>query len=444
MFSPEALAKILENLTKSKKIVVAYSGGLDSAVLLHALSNLRTQDPDLKISAIHINHSLSANAIKWTKHCQAVCKKLKIKLISKTIKAKLKPKSGLSQEAYARELRYQTFAKLLKVNDCLVTAHHADDQAETLLLQLFRGAGPKGLAAMPASAQLGQGFLLRPLLNFSRQELKAYAHKNGLEWNEDESNLDLNFDRNYIRHALLPGIKKHWPGVLTTLARVARHSAESSILLEALAAADYAKVKGKEKNTLSVKKIKKLNAARQRNVLRFFLRQLNLTTPSEAKLEQILSNVIASRYDAMPLVTWTGGEVRRFKDHIYALPASSHQSKFKVRSWPDLGKPFKIASVGTLSCHNLTAKQQRALKNKITIKMRQGGEKIRLSKNGPSKNLKNLFQEWQVPTWERNNLPLLYWKKKLAVIPQVALSIEFKKKLQCQAQDFIFTKETKL
>lgn len=222
MFNTEKLFHHIFKFTNKTKFLIAYSGGMDSHVLLHSIHDLRRQNPLLKIRAVHIHHGLNPNADYWVKHCSAICEQLNIELIVKTINVK---KNKHSLEALARELRYQEFIKIINTDECLLTAHHADDQAETLLLQLFRGGGPKGLAAMPKYKNFAQGSFLRPLLEFSRKDLYDYACKNQLNWIEDDSNENIGHDRNFVRHKLMPIITERWPGILTTLARSAEHCA---------------------------------------------------------------------------------------------------------------------------------------------------------------------------------------------------------------------------
>ena len=403
-------------LGADKKIFIAYSGGLDSKVLLHALATLKKQNPELQISAIHINHGLSPNADQWAKNCLTTCQKFGIDLIIKKIAVKTALQKGHSLEAVARDLRYAAFTELLNDGDFLLTAHHKDDQAETLLLQLFRGAGPKGLSAMPEKMPLGKGFLLRPLLHFSRQELEKYAKQHDLKWHEDESNADLNFDRNYIRHTIMPVIKKRWSGILAPLCRVVEHCAEASELLNDLAAEDYLNLQGTKPHTLSVKKLLALSLARRSNVLRYWLNILQLPTPSCAKLQNILHDVLLSRVDAMPLVTWHKAEVRRYGDDVYAMPPLQKLPENLIIAWDDVEKPLVLPNnLGSLDYKKIVKESglTKLPTEKNTIRFRQGGERIKLPNRQGTHSLKNLFQEWQIPPWQRDLIPLVYCNEKL-------------------------------
>ncbi|CAL7959685.1 tRNA(Ile)-lysidine synthase [Gammaproteobacteria bacterium] len=390
-----------------KKIFIAYSGGLDSHVLLHLLVQLRRAQPKLQLTAIHINHNLSLNAKQWTKHCKKICKELCVECIVKNVNAKIKIKDH-SPEEIARKLRYEAFVENLPKNAVLVTAHQANDQAETLLLQLFRGAGPKGLAAMPIKVKFGKGWLMRPLLSFSREELLQYAKEYKLKWIEDESNADIKFRRNLIRHKLMPIIRKNWPGITTTLNRVASLCAAANELLENLAAEDLVKVIGEARATINIEALKKLPPARQGNVLRFWLHTLHLPTPSEAKLNEVIRTMVNSRSDASPVVGWQGTEIRRFQNYLYAMsPLLLHDKKQVLRF--DLKRPLKLpGNLGVLRA-KVSKKFLADFKGKrFTVQFRQGGEKLKLSKRQGTHELKKLMQEWQIPPWLRDRIPLVY------------------------------------
>lgn len=413
-FNPDNLYQILSNLTSNTNLFVAFSGGLDSQVLLHVLAQIKKNQTEFSLTAIHVNHSLSEHAKSWEQHCQAICNELKVPLIIKQVDAKIKI-AALSPEETARNLRYQVFAEILPKDAVLLTAHQADDQAETLLLQLFRGAGPKGMAAMLPKTKFAAGFLLRPLLAFTRNDLMQYAKKHNLKWIEDTSNVDLKYSRNFLRHEILPQIKTRWPGVTTVLNRSSQHFAESEELLETLALQDLLQVQGSVEHTLSVNKLLALDAARIRNVIRYWLSQLKLPLPSSAKVEQILKTVLRSKPDTSPKVLWHGAELHRFDNNIYAFfPLPKHDNKI-ILSW-DLTKPLKLpANLGTLH-----AGSNNDLKDfdvtKISVRFRQGGETLMLSGRKGTHSLKKLMQEWRVPPWLRDRIPLIYYDEKIVAV----------------------------
>jgi tRNA(Ile)-lysidine synthase len=358
---------------------VAFSGGLDSHVLLHFL---KQEFSELNLKAIHVNHQLQPQATQWETHCKKVCRDLDIPLT--ITRVKINPRAGESLEAVARQKRYAVFKKILRKNDVLFTAHHQDDQAETVLLQLFRGAGLRGVSAMPVVSSLDKGFLIRPLLSFNRYFLLDYAKNNQLNWIEDPSNQDTRFDRNYLRQLIFPALKKRWPEIAKTLTRFAAHSAQ-------------------QENLLSTKAAKDIDAE-EKNKLRHQILKHKLDLPPEKVLNEIL-NISHAKTDKNPIVTWGDNQCRRYKHKLYFMKASSLQPALSRQdiNWLKKNLPFSLDD-----------------KN-IHIGYRTGGEKIKLKKNQPTKTLKNLFQEWHVPTWERDKIPLIYYKKKLIAVTGYAI-----------------------
>jgi len=412
MFNCDKLYKKIFKFTHHHKFLVAYSGGMDSHVLLHSMVILRKQYPELQLRSVHVHHGLSDKADMWVEHCRRVCEDLDVEFIVKYVKAKSRNKH--SPEAVARELRYQEFANLLMKDECLLTAHHADDQAETLLLQLFRGSGTRGLAAMPEHKDFTSSILIRPLLGFSRQELYEYAKQNDLSWIEDESNENIGYDRNFIRHQLLPIIKKRWPGILKTLARVSEHCANASELLSVLAEQDYVSMHGSRPNTLSVKKLLQLDTARQSNVIRYWLHKLNLTTPTNIKMQHIIKDILNCRKDATSIVHWKDAEVRRYRDDLYAFKLLERHDASAILEW-DVTKSLELpADLGKLhpdilSDHGVDLK---TAKN-ITVRFRQGGERCKIKGQIETRELKKIFQENGIPPWQRNRVPLIYQDNEL-------------------------------
>lgn len=407
MFNCDELYKKIFKFTRHHKFLIAYSGGMDSHVLLHSMDILRKQLPELQLRSVHVHHGLSNNANLWVEHCRRVCTDLNVEFIVKYVKAKSRSKHSL--EDIARKLRYQEFANLLMEDECLLTAHHADDQAETLLLQLFRGSGTRGLAAMPEYKDFASSNLIRPLLEFSRQELYEYAKQNDLNWIEDESNENIGFDRNFIRHQLLPIIKTKWPGILKTLARVAVHCANASELLSALAEQDYVTIHGLKPNTLSVKKLLQLDTARQSNVIRYWLHKLNLATSTNIKMQHIIKDILHCRKDAASVVHWKDVEVRRYRDDLYAFKPLERHDAGAVLEW-DVTKPLKLpADLGVLhpdilKDHGIDLK---TAKN-ITVRFRQGSERCKMKGRTGTHELKKIFQENGIPPWQRDRVPLIY------------------------------------
>ena len=397
----------LNKLTSTHTLWVAYSGGLDSSVLLHRLVN-DTQGFDIK--AIHINHGLSQNANAWEQHCQAICEILNVELTIKKIN--IEKSKGQSLEAVARETRYQAFSTVMGSNDCLLTAHHQDDQAETLLLQLLRGAGLDGLSAMPALTSFSNGYLYRPLLETPRSELLSYAKENKLHWMEDESNDDTDIDRNYIRHQIMPQLKNRWPSAEKTLSRSASHCASAKRLLTVLAKQDYLDCQGSQANTLSINKLSKFERERQDNVLRFWLKQLKLSMPSTIKLAHLHQNVLAAKQDAMPLLTWPGVEIRRYRDDLYAMPPLPDFDTSTTLQWQTEYALTLPANLGILRKEAVFDNQEN-IPEQVTVRFRQGGERVPLKGNQGHQALNVYFQSVGIPPWERSRVPLIFHQDQL-------------------------------
>ncbi len=417
MFSSNQLFEQLQALPKSHHYWLAFSGGLDSLVLVHSFVKLRKKLDGIKLTAIHVHHGLHPDADCWAAHCQTICDQLEVELNIE--KVNVDKKTGDSLEDAARKARYSCFSHFLQPGDALVTAHHRFDQAETLLLQLMRGCGPRGLAAMPKSAQFGVGQHLRPLLAFSQKQLTEYAIKHGLEWVEDSSNAETNFNRNFLRHEILPQLLKRWPGVDKTIARTAQHCATSLHLTDALAEMDLHQCKGDNNfEKLNINRLVKLSDERIANLLRYWLLQLNLTIPNTKRLRQIFQSVLAAKSDRQPLIKWQGGEIRRYRNYLYAMPNLATMTMAKV-PW-NLGQPLALNNINiTLSTETATGrglKQSMAMNKSISVGFRQGGEVCQIHPNPIHKRLKKLFQEKHIPPWQRDRLPLIFVGQNLAAV----------------------------
>jgi tRNA(Ile)-lysidine synthase len=405
----------------TQRFWIAYSGGLDSHLLLHALAQLRPQLKP-KLCAIHIHHGLQAEADEWANHCQDVCQSLDIPCEVRRVK--VNTGHGESIEANARTARYEAITQLLAPDEVVLTAQHADDQAETVLLQLLRGSGVAGLAAMPAVTRLGQAWLVRPLLAYTRNELHDYAQKQNLHWIEDSSNADTRFDRNFIRQKIMPVLQQRWPSVSHIFSRVAHHQAEADGLIQILAKQDLKKCQGETPEQLFLPVLSSLSAARQHNVLRFWLKKLSLTIPSTAQLQQIFTKLITAKSDRQPVVRWQGGEVRRYHQSIFAMPNlpnipdSSYSLKWEIPK--SLSLPL-----GELSFNQ---EQERGLVlpigTQLTVRFRQGGETFRW--HGHQRVVKKLLQTAQIPPWIRHYIPFIYNEDNLLIsIPNLGIADGF-------------------
>jgi tRNA(Ile)-lysidine synthase len=398
---------LLKKLPRAPQYWVAFSGGVDSHVLLQLLAEVRGRLPG-SVAAVHVNHQIQQQSGDWEVHCRSVCEELRAPF--HLLRVQGKARAGESPEAAARTARYRALADWLPTRAVLTTAQHQDDQAETLLLQLFRGAGPRGLAAMPENSALGRGRLLRPFLEISRQAILSYAREQRLRWIEDPSNTDTRYDRNLLRQRIMPALQQHWPGLSKVLARAAGHQADQVELAHALAALDYRVCCRSESACLSVSALHGLSPARQRNLLRYWLEQAGLPLPSRALLERIRAEMLSGREDASPLVHWPGAEVRRFRDDLYSMTPLPLQDPARRYRW-DFREPLSLDQAGgVLSATVVTGRGLRVADGAgaVDIRFRQGGETLQPAGRRHHHRLKKLFQEWAVPGWERDRVPLVY------------------------------------
>ncbi len=410
------LQQILQGYPTTGSYHLAFSGGLDSSVLLHLLTRLRDQLP-ARLTATHIHHGLQPEADEWGRHCEQFCHTLAIPL--RQIHLKLVPKPGESLEALARDRRYAALAGEMNEGDMLLTAQHQDDQAETLLLQLLRGSGPAGLAAMPRLSRFAPGWLARPLLDFSRGELEVYARQHQISWVEDPSNQNLRFDRNYIRLRVMPLLQQRWPAAPATIARSARLSGELQSLVDEQAAQDLDKAHGPWPATLSIAALRALSAPRRRSLLRHWVRQQGGAIPGSRHLRRIEEECLYSREDAQPLVHWGDVAVRRFRDGLFLLKPLPPHNPALVISWPD-EKPLSLSSgMGEITLapadKGISLEQWRTAK--VEIRFRRGGETCIPAGSKHHRSLKKLFQAWGVPPWLRERTPLIFLDGELAAVP---------------------------
>lgn len=400
--------------------LIGFSGGLDSHVLLHLCAVLRSQYPHLRFRALHVDHGLQAVSAEWPEHCRSVCQELDIPFVS--VSLALQPEKGESIEAVARDARYAIFRQHLQTGEILLTAHHQDDQAETLLLHLLRGSGVDGLAAMPEIRPFGAGCLGRPLLPCSRQQLQAYADQWQLACLHDPSNTDTRFDRNFLRQQALPLLKQRWKSINRTLARAARLQGESREMLSQFLLGKLAEVRGKQAGTLSVASLLPLALPMQKGLLREWLREQGFVCPDEKRLLQVVNEVLHARPDAAPVVHWHGCEIHRYRDELYAMaPLSGHDPAQRL-VWCNIHEPLFLPSLGQSVQPEWLAGWHSWLEKypqEITVRFRQGGESMLIPYRGGGHSVKHLLQEAGIPPWQRGRLPLVYIGERLVAIAGV-------------------------
>ncbi len=415
---PELLRQKLQvDLLPDSVWCVALSGGLDSSVLLHGMCQMRREFNGIVVRAIHVNHGLHPQSDEWAAECEVFCRKLDVVLQSEVVLVDRNADEGV--EAAARRARYGSFSRTLGQDEYLLTAHHQDDQLETLLLRLLRGSGTRGLASIADRRQFGRGWLLRPLLEMSRVKMEAYARSAGFNWVDDPSNVDTSIDRNFLRHEVVPVLRDRWPGLGQTLGRAARLARESADLLDVLAEADGRNLM--RGHVLDAAGLRQLAPARQRNVLRYRLRSRGLTVPSEAQLRTGLAQLLSARSDAQPVLRWSGGQIRRYRDRLYILefdPDSASESSPAEYQWDcrdpvDMGLVRGHVRLETASSGGLA---KSSVSEGMVIRFRRGGERIRQAGQQHHNSLKKLFQAHGVVPWMRHNVPLVYVRDQLVAV----------------------------
>lgn len=434
--SERVAAQIAPLVPTHNSILIGLSGGVDSVVLLHLLHRLASRF-SWRLSALHVHHGISPDADAWADFCAGLCRQLAIPLQIERVDIAPLRKHGI--EAAARKLRHAAFAR--QACDFVALAHHADDQTETLLLQLLRGAGVRGASAMPFSAgRVGSPDLLRPLLRCSRREILDYAAAHELRWIEDESNADDAYPRNFLRHRLLPLLEQKFPAYRDTLTRSARHFAEASELLDDLARLDAPDlfpspaggggVRGEgDELHLEMSRLQSLSPPRAKNLLRYFLHSLGAPMPQAAQLDDMLLQLCAAREDAAVCVRYGDRELRRHRGRVCLLHAPGEFDRSLVLPWrgeAELDWPalhIRLHFKRTTGAGISVAKLQRA---PATLRLRQGGEALRPQLNAATRTLKNLLQEQHVPPWQRDRLPLLYCGEELVCVPGVAIAAAYR------------------
>ena len=403
-----------------QRIYVGFSGGLDSTVLLHYLQ----AQPLLheKLIAVHVHHGLQSQADSWLTHCQKICQDWGV--ACQTFQLALSATANI--ESIARQARYQVFASLMQPQVCMVTAHHQDDQAETLLLHLMRGTGVKGLSGIAACSPFHQGFLLRPLLDCSRTQLQAYADRFSLSWIEDSSNDNQQFSRNFIRHTLIPQLQQRWPAVSKTLARTTDICRSTQANLDDLAKIDCPLLLAERAvpHILPLHDICALSADRVHNVVRFWLERHAIRPPSFMVMQQIRQALIEAKSDANPCI-WVDAQhfIRRYQDKLYLERQLQPTYESKLIVWDNFPEPCNLLKLGVLHADLATQGLRVLADDRVCIRYRQGGE--RFVWHQQTKSLKKLFQEWQVPPWLRDSIPLLFINDQLAMVVGYAISDVF-------------------
>ena len=415
---------VLEKVGASgKRIVVGLSGGVDSVVLLQCVARIAPA-LDCELSALHVHHGLSPNADAWSQFCEHLCAELRVPC--NVVRVRVERRHALGLEAAAREARYRVYEAQQAA--LVALAHHQDDQAETVLLQLLRGAGVRGLSAMPLVRSLdrtGQLRLVRPLLDLTRAQLLGYARAARLAWVEDESNADPAMDRNFLRAHIMPMIVQRFPAASATLQRGAENAADAARLLDELGQLDAHSAV--DENSIDVSVLATLSRDRARNLMRWFIEQQGLALPSRDRLEEALRQALDARRGARVEVALGAALLRRHRGRIYLEAVGQEIAADWERAWRGeacvelpgaLGKVQFEPAVGA----GLSLQRMR---EPTVIRARSGGERMRLALGGRSRTLKNLLQEAGVPHWQRDRLPLLFCANDLVWVPEIGVDSRY-------------------
>ncbi|NVJ65114.1 MAG: tRNA lysidine(34) synthetase TilS [Gammaproteobacteria bacterium] len=409
----EFLAFLHSDYPQISNIVIALSGGKDSVCLLSAL---KQQAKSHHLTAIYIDHGLQQDSAAWANFNAQLCSELGIEFISCKVTVNTQ-KSSLEQEA--RKARYEALADFVDEKCCLVTAQHQDDQVETLLLQMLRGAGVKGLAAMPFIKPFAQGYHARPLLNVSQASIETYVTQEKLNFIEDPSNQDTRFKRNYLRHQVLPVLRQEWPQANKSLSKVAENQAESNELLSEIAAEDFTKVG--INNGLSISSLLELSEARQNNLLRYWFEVLGQKMPSKSFLTEIKQQLLMAEADAEPIVELDELQLRRYRNFLYAISPQNIEMDLNQEWEWRLVEDFEQVSTCKILLNEVLNLWPELTGQKVKVRYRRPGDKFYLPNKSHGQSLKNYFQEQAIPTWLRETALLVVHQDQVIFIQEKTL-----------------------
>jgi tRNA(Ile)-lysidine synthase len=402
-----------QSALKPNRLIVAFSGGVDSRVLLE-LAAQYAQTHGIECCAVHVHHGLSKNADHWAEQCQTWCDALSVSLAVERVSLDID--SGESVEKLARDARYNAFQKHLSFGDVLITGQHIDDQLETFLLALKRGSGPKGLSSMAKMMPFANAHIVRPLLSVTRTDIEGAARDMALTWVEDESNQDVRFDRNFIRHQVTPTLTERWPSFRESVSRSAQLCAEQELLLDELLESHFQQALGDSQN-LSVEALSQHSDLLRARLLRMWLSHCNQPMPSKKQLKLIWHEVACAQADANPKLVLNDAEVRRFNHQLYLVretkDLSNWQSDISMEGslvLPDgLGELRLNSALSDGASNNRDAQSFSLSDTNATLRVIFNPEGLSAHPvgRGHNRKLKKLFQEYQVPSWLRRRTPIL-------------------------------------
>ena len=428
---------ILPKTKKPVNVCVALSGGVDSVVLTHLCIEAYKTKKIKNLRALHINHGLNLNADEWQQTCIKYCKKYNIPIDITQVIIKKTSRKGL--ECIARDARYLAFSQKLKPDEYLFQGHHQNDQAETVLFRAVRGGDSSALSAIPMQRNLNEGFIFRPLIEKSREWIIEYAKLHKLSWIEDDSNLDICFDRNYIRHKVIPVLKQRWPNAITSLAKVANENFDASELLDDLAKIDLNKIEQKtsipllgKTNALNIKELQTITQKRQLNVFKFWLKKYNIIVPSKKQLPILIKNLLNAANDKHPIIDCKNTVIRRWNNWIIITkkqPCDFNHEKYNFI----ISLPFKKINIPELNL-SLNIKKMVNSESAITNNLNQlricfrnsvSVKPFIIKGRKGTKTLKKWLNEYKVPFWIKDNIPLLCCDEELVTIPGLFINDKF-------------------
>ncbi|MEP4891466.1 MAG: tRNA lysidine(34) synthetase TilS [Aliiglaciecola sp.] len=398
----ELVSQFLEG--SPKQIVIAYSGGVDSHLLLVTVAELVSKYPAHHYLAVHVNHGLSPNADQWQKHCQQVCAELNIQFKVQQVKVDASANGGL--EAAARKVRYQALEAMTEHHGVILLGQHVQDQLETILLQLKRGAGPKGLSAMAQSSVNENSITLaRPFLGLEKQDIVQLAQQKGLQWIEDESNQDTRFDRNFLRSQIIPSLLERWPNLASAANRSAQLCAEQQQLLDEVNA-KHLQAMVNQRFAIHIGKLQRLSEAWQNQIVRFWLAEQKVEMPSQSVLGE-LPKLLGAKPDGNPIIDIGLYQLRRFREHLYCI---------KKRK-PELDVKLTLTTSNTRLPNDLGHLHiDEKYIGQLLIVSRANNLKFKPLGSPHSKLLKQWFKQWDVPVWERERSLMLYWQDNVIAV----------------------------
>lgn len=428
-FLPSQLLPVIDTLldkVSSTKLCVALSGGLDSIVLLHALAGLQSQR-SWQLRALHVNHHLQQDADDWARQCADWCTQLKLPCKQLDVQVNDIRQQGV--EAAAREVRYAALCVELQTDEVLLTAHHADDQLETVLIALMRGAGLDGLAAMPELTRFGIGWHARPLLGFTRDDLQAWATAQRLSYSSDPSNAHRRFDRNFLRHEVIPLLKQRWPAAAITGSRATSHLSEAKSLLDACLETDLSD--SCKDRTLNIEALCVMPEARRRAVIRHWLKNNDVVMPATRVLHSLMHDLLSGDDSRAPCTCWGDHAVYRFGGRLYLEQRHQPERVMDSLLWDwhspltlpfDLGQLLLTPGAGHETAPGLSIDR---LPPQLTVSFRQGGERIKLPREPFHRELKKLMNDAGILPWWRGRIPLIYAADQLVAVADIWCAAEF-------------------